>query len=401
MVSVVQAQEIIGESIGVAGKVDRLVLDAAGFVLRETVSAAREYPPFDRVTMDGIGIDYKEYESGRRSFCIAGIHGAGSEPPVLVDSKNCFEVMTGSVCPQGVNCVVPVEMLAVKDGVAIIVEESEKLIFGWNIHPQGSDCPAGKELLRPGQLLNSTSVAVAASEGKSTVQVSKLPRIAVISSGDELVDLDEVPKPWQIRRSNSYAIASQLKEMNLADVEIFHIDDDKDEIKKIVEGILVDYDFVIMSGAVSKGKFDYIPVVLDELKVEKKFHCVTQRPGKPFWFGVSENGKAVFALPGNPVSAVTGFRRYIVPALLQHLGRQPLKRIACLNGEYRFKKPFTYFLPVKVSYEGATLTAVPHSVNGSGDFSSLAESDGFIELVAEEAVFLSGHEADYYPWNEV
>ena len=400
MVSVQEAQELISQSICSAKAIARPVLDAAGFVLQESVFAAREYPPFDRITMDGIGIGYTQYEEGRRSFVIAGVHGAGSAAPELINVETCFEVMTGSVCPVGIDCVIPVELIVVKDGVATIVDESTQISRGWNIHPQGSDCPAGTVLLKPGLLLNATSIAVAASEGKSLVKVSQLPRVAVVSSGDELVDLDQEPKPWQIRRSNSYAMASQLKEMNLAEVEIFHLDDDKDEIRQGVETILEEFDVVIMSGAVSKGKFDYIPEVLEELKVNKLFHCVTQRPGKPFWFGVSEQGKAVFALPGNPVSAVTGFRRYIVPALLQYLGRQPLTRKANLKGGFSFKKAMTYFLPVCVNFEGAVLTASAHAVNGSGDFSSLSGSDGFLELPAEQTVFENGFTADFYPWNE-
>lgn len=401
MVSVPQANDIILQNLVSISCEEVNILESSGCVLAESIFAERDYPPFDRVTMDGIGINYESYKNGRRSYKIAGTHGAGSESPILTCIDSCYEVMTGSVAPQGVDCVIPVELLKVEGGIAEIVDESSSIVKDWNIHHQGSDCLAGTELLKPGILLDSTSIAVAASEGKDSIKVNKRPKIAVVSSGDELVDLDETPHPWQIRRSNSYAIASELEKLKLAEVSIFHLIDDKEDINNKVSSILEEYDSVILSGAVSKGKFDFIPGVLADLNVEKLFHHVSQRPGKPFWFGKTKEGKPVFALPGNPVSAVSGFRRYVVPCLLKSLGIKALKRKVRLTSEFKFKKSFTYFLPVNVNFSGAVFEATPASVNGSGDFSSLALTDGFVELPAEFEVFPEGFEADYYPWNEI
>ena len=400
MVSVPQANDIILQNLMQKFKEEVNILQSSGRVLAEPVFAERDYPPFNRVTMDGIGIKYESYKNGQRSFKIAGIHPAGAKPPILTCMDSCFEVMTGSVCPEGIDCVIPVELLKVENGIAQVVDESPKISQDWNVHEQGSDCKAGKELLKSGLLLDSTSIAVAASEGKEQIKVLQLPKIAVVSSGDELVSLAEEPKPWQIRRSNSYAIASELEKLKLGKVEIFHIIDDKDDITKTVGEILENFDSVILSGAVSKGKFDFIPGVLEELQVEKLFHHVSQRPGKPFWFGRTKDGKPVFALPGNPVSAVTGFRRYIVPSILSSMEIEPLKRTVKLKAEFKFKKKFTYFLPVTVKFNASTFEAQPTPVNGSGDFSSLALTDGFVELPAEMEVFPEGMEVDYYPWNE-
>ncbi|MCM8531755.1 MAG: molybdopterin molybdotransferase MoeA, partial [Lentisphaeraceae bacterium] len=337
--------------------------------------------------------------AGVREFKIAGVVGAGDEPMSLDSRQTCLEVMTGAVCPPGVDCIIPVELLKVENGIAKIVEESPQIKSSWNIHPQGSDCPAGTVLLKPGQLLDSSSIAVAASEGAFNIKVAKPAKIAVISSGNELVALDEVPKPWQIRRSNSYTIAAQLKAMKLGEVSVYHVNDDKEVLIDKFRELLEDYDCLIMSGAVSKGKFDYIPEVLDHLKVEKKFHCVTQRPGKPFWFGVSESGKPVFALPGNPVSTVVGFTRYIIPALCKYIGRnyQPLS--VTLAEPFTFKKSLTYFLPVKLSQDGQSFTVCPSPVNGSGDFSALAQTDGFVELAADVTNFEKGYVTNFYSWN--
>ncbi|MCM8526341.1 MAG: molybdopterin molybdotransferase MoeA [Lentisphaeraceae bacterium] len=401
MVSVPQANDIILQNLMAVSTEGVNILESSGRILAESVFAERDYPPFNRVTMDGIGIKFDSYKNGRKSFKIVGTHSAGAKPPVLTCIDSCYEVMTGSVAPEGIDCVIPVELLRVENGVAEIVDQSPNISKDWNIHQQASDCPAGTELLKPGLMLDSTSIAVAVSEGKETVLVKKKPRIAVVSSGDELVGLNENPKPWQIRRSNSYAIASELEKLKLAEVEIFHIVDDKEDINKTVSEILQKFDSVILSGAVSKGKFDFIPGVLEDLKVEKLFHHVSQRPGKPFWFGKTQEGKPVFALPGNPVSAITGFRRYIIPNILKSFGIQPLQRKVRLTADFSFKKSFTYFLPVTVAFNGAVFEAEPKPVNGSGDFSALALTDGFVELPAELETFPAGFEADYYPWNEI
>ena len=402
MISVAEAQKIILQKMKSADVAELPILQSAGAVLAEKVKAERDYPPFDRVTMDGIGISFSQYAAGRRDFAILGVVGAGYKAPPLEDKNGCLEVMTGAVCPAGIDCVIPVELIEVNDGVATIVDESSNIQANWNIHPQASDCPADTVLLEEGLLLDACSIAVAASEGKEQIKVKKRPRLAVISSGDELVALHEKPQPWQIRRSNNYAIAAQLEQMKLADVEVFHINDDKVGIKNSLEKIIADFDYLILSGAVSKGIFDYLPEVLDSLGVEKHFHRIQQRPGKPMWFGTTSQGKAVFALPGNPVSAVSCFRRYVVPALAKFLGMPTKPRKAVLSEDFTFKKTMTYFLPVRTHFdENGTLQATPVKVNGSGDFSTLAQTDGFIELEAEIQNFSKGHVAAYYAWDKI
>lgn len=402
MVSVSKAEKLILDNIGSSAVQSVPVLESSGRVLAQEIIAERDYPPFDRVTMDGIGVNYDSFGAGVRSYKIAGIVGAGDEPLELKDRLNCLEVMTGAVCPPGVDCIIPVEMIKVEDGIATVIEESDKITSGWNIHPKGSDCSSGTVLLKPGLILNSASIAVAASEGAAQVKVYGKPKIAIISSGNELVALNETPKPWQIRRSNSYTIAAQLEALKLADVEVFHVQDEVGAITERFEKLLKDFDMLVMSGAVSKGKFDYIPGVLDSLGVKKLFHCVTQRPGKPFWFGVSSDKKPVFALPGNPVSTVAGFTRYILPALYKHVGAGDYKPIkVTLSNGFKFKKSLTYFLPVKVSQKGSQILAEPAPVNGSGDFSALAYTDGFVELPAELAEYPAGMEVDFYSWDKL
>ncbi|MDQ2753581.1 MAG: molybdopterin molybdotransferase MoeA, partial [Bacteroidota bacterium] len=234
-------------------------------------------------------------------------------------------------------------------------------------------------------------ISVAASIGKSRLLVKKLPKAVVISSGDELVPVDETPSPFQIRRSNGYTIAAALKTFKI-EADILHIPDDPDITRQKIGECLQNYDVIILTGGISMGKFDYIPKALEELSVHKLFHKVQQRPGKPFWFGVAENGVVVFALPGNPVSTFMCFYRYIMPWLQTSLGVDFTNgQYAILNKDFSFKSPLQYFLQVKLklSCEGQLL-AEPLEGNGSGDFANLPDTDAFMELPLERNNFTKG-----------
>ena len=224
----------------------------------------------------------------------------------------------------------------IKDGIATI--NLKELKFRQNVAKQGEDRTTGKRILRAGHVISPAEVAVAATVGKSNLLVSRLPNTIIISSGDELIDIDKTPEPYQIRKSNVYNIHSELKKMGYrCGYDSFKMTTKMKSIshlKKIVE----EYEVVIMSGGVSMGKFDYFPQVLEELKVEKLFHKVTQRPGKPFWFGKKKDGPVVFALPGNPVSTFVGVLRYVIPWLKASLGLEPLSRpMAILAEDHSFK----------------------------------------------------------------
>jgi molybdopterin molybdotransferase len=159
-------------------------------------------------------------------------------------------------------------------------------------------------------------MGIIAANGYAEVQVYEEPSIAVISTGDELVDLGDFPQDHQIRRSNPYALKAELNCFQFNRVDLFHLHDDRAELFSELKKILEQYDILVLSGGVSAGKYDFLPQIFADLGVKEIFHKVSQRPGKPFWFG-SKVEKLVFALPGNPVSAVTCLRRYVVPALLE------------------------------------------------------------------------------------
>jgi len=243
-------------------------------------------------------------------------------------------------------------------------------------------------------------IAVAASCGYATLTVSQQPKIAVIASGDELVEIDAPVAAHQIRRSNDYAIRAGLQLAGYPHVARFHSRDVRSEIEHLLWHILAEFDVVIVTGGVSKGKFDYLPAELERQGVQKRFHGVAQRPGKPLWFGVSARRTPVFALPGNPVSAYTCLHRYVLPALAHASGQRvspPLP--VALSSAVTFKPQLAYLLPVKLSTgPGAERLASPDPSNTSGDFAGLLGTDGFIELPGDITHFPVGTLAPFRPW---
>jgi molybdopterin molybdotransferase len=356
-------------------------------ILAEDIHADRDFPPFDRVTMDGIAIRYAAFDLGRRSFEVCGIAPAGAPKVKLENAAGCIEVMTGAVMPEGADTVIRYEDVNIENGSATI--SVDQLRFKQNIHFQGEDRIKGSLLIKSGVEISSAEIGVCATVGKSTLKVLKLPKVLVISSGDELVEVTEVPLPHQIRKSNIGSLRALLQDFDIH-AESAHLNDDFDEIKRLVAGYLDTYDIILMSGAVSKGKFDFLPKVLEELGVEKHFHKVKQRPGKPFWFGTYQK-TAVFAFPGNPVSTFVCAAYYLRSFLQASFGLSTNWPVAQLAEEVVFKPEMGYFLEVKIqqSETGESL-AVPVKGNGSGDLANLLEADGFILLAEGKTTYSKG-----------
>jgi molybdopterin molybdotransferase len=372
--------------------------DLGGTVLREAVVATRDQPPFDRVTMDGIALSTAAYERGRRTFRIAGTQAAGAAPLTLEDPDACLEVMTGAMCPVGCDCVIPVENIAVRDGTAHLLEQAT-VARRLNIHVRGLDSRLGDALLQPGTRLGPAEVAVLAANGRTSALVTCVPRIMVISTGDELIEPGQATEDWQIWRSNAYAVVTALRRRGYAHVAQDHVPDDLATLRTRLRAHLDSHDVLVLSGGVSMGRFDYIPQVLDELGVRVVFHKVSQRPGKPMWFGVSTGGKAVYALPGNPVSTLICLVRYVLPGLEAASGAPTTSVEQVALGEpFEVKVPLTTFTPVLLTASGVQRAALPRPTRGSGDFISLVGTHGFVELPPGPRVFESGTPAGLYCW---
>lgn len=364
-----------------------------GAYLAEDLVADRDFPPFDRVTMDGIAIAYKTFANGQREFPLEQIAPAGAPQKTLKQSSNCIEVMTGSIMPKQADTVIRYEDLKIEDGKATVLPDA--LQHRQNIHFKGMDIARGSVIVPKGNRISSAEINIAAAVGKANLKVRELPDAVIISTGDELVDVDQSPEMHQIRRSNIYGIQSTLKQWGIR-AELQHLPDDKIAMERIIRRLMKQFDLFIFTGGVSKGKFDYLPEVLESLKIEKHFHKIQQRPGKPFWFGSSKDGAKVFALPGNPVSSFVCVYMYLDFWLKKSLGIPSVPLYVRLKKEVHFKPDLVYFLEASLeSGTDGTLLANPVKGNGSGDFANLVRTDGFLVLPQNKSEFSEG---EVYPF---
>ncbi|MFN8671250.1 MAG: molybdopterin molybdotransferase MoeA [Candidatus Sericytochromatia bacterium] len=434
MITVDEAEKIILEETKELFDIENINLEKSfSRVLRENIYSDREQPPFDRVAMDGIAIKYESLKNN--SFIIQGIQSAGMPPLELTSLDNCIEVMTGAVLPLGCDCVIKVEDLEIKNNIAYLKDDIT-IDFFQNIHKKGIDHPKNAEVIKEKTKILPTHIAILASVGKHIIKVTKNPSIAIISTGDELVNIEQDVLPHQIRMSNAYAIQSALNSLGYNETKIFHLKDDKVELLDKIANILLKFDTVILSGGVSMGKFDFIPQVMKELEVETLFHKISQKPGKPFWLGKTKDKKLVFGLPGNPVSVLVCFYRYIIPFLIKKSGLDLENKKVILKETYnKFKTScgvstpqeegcggiapippktsehssevfsnnkinLTSFLPVNISYDNngfLVANIVPN--NGSGDYYSISKSDGFVEIEKDKKVFEKGSLVKFFSWS--
>jgi molybdopterin molybdotransferase len=362
---------------------------ALGRVLAENIKADRDLPPFNRVTMDGIAVNYDAIADGISTFRIKATQAAGDEPVDIEEHTECVEIMTGAMLPGTADTVIRYEDLELRAGLATLVTNEIKK--GQNIHYKGIDKKQDDFVATVGQMVTPAIISLVASVGEMELRVKKMPKVIILSSGDELVEVDQTPSPYQIRRSNNYTIKAVLKQHNL-EADMLHLPDNPEIIKKQLKNCFENYDVLLLSGGVSMGKFDHIPKALEELEVNQLFHKVQQRPGKPFWFGRHDNGQLVFAFPGNPVATFMCLHRYFLPWLQASLGVKSKPSVyAVLNNRISFHFPLKYFLQVKLhNNEYCQLMATPIEGNGSGDFANLADTDAFIELPLEKNEFKKG-----------
>jgi molybdopterin molybdotransferase len=389
MTTVEQAEKLILAQLKDYGTESLPFEQTLGRVLAKAIKADSDLPPFNRVTMDGIAINYQAIENGIHRFHIKATQAAGDEPVTINELDECIEIMTGAVMPASVNTVIRYEDVEIRTGLASVLTRDIKK--GQNLHLQGSDKKQNDTLAAAGRMITPAIISLAASVGKTHLLVKRMPRVVIISSGDELVDVHQTPSPYQIRKSNNYTIKAVLQQHALQP-DMVHIPDDPDVTRQQIQRCLQNYDVLLLSGGISMGKFDYIPQALQDSQVEKIFHKVAQRPGKPFWFGGHHNGAVIFAFPGNPVATFMCLHKYFLRWLKATLSfAEQLPVYAVLDKDFTFQPALQYFLQVKLhSNPQGQLMASPIEGNGSGDFANLADTDAFLELPLERSDFKAG-----------
>lgn len=395
MVTVEKATEIILAQTIDFGIEKVNLKNAVGRVLAEDLEADRDFPPFNSIRMDGIVINYAAFAKGKLSFKIEQTCGAGMPQATLENpDENCIEIMTGAVCPVGADTSIRYEDLKIEDGVATI--QIEDIREKQNVQIKGMNRTKGEIICKKGAVISAGHIGVASTVGKPFLKVKKLPKVTVLSSGDELIPVAKQPLPHQIRRSNAHAISAQLFPFKLKP-KLTHLPDNEKIIKEKLAELFLENEVLILSGGVSMGKFDYIPQAMIDLGVKQLFYKVKQRPGKPFWFGKHrETGTLVFAFPGNPVSTFVGVQMYFLPWLRKNLGieEKPLPS-AILAEDISFKPDLVRWCQVKIEFspEGKIL-AYPQIGKGSSDHANLVKSDGWVRLPQGKELFKKG---EVYP----
>jgi len=363
------------------------VWEALGLVLAEEVKTDREYPPFDRSTRDGYAVRTKEVVPGAKLTCVGEIKAGDTvSEPLAVGT--CVQIMTGAAVPAGADAVVMIEHTH-REGDVVRFERAAQA--GQNIVPRGSEALAGQTLMKPGMRLGYAELALAAQVGAAELKCAKKPRVAILSTGDEVVPVEAVPGAFQIRNSNSVSLAAQVRVAGGEPVALGNAADRVEELGEKIERGLKE-DVLVLSGGVSMGKYDLVEKVLKAMGAEFYFDAVAIRPGKPAVFGMCQK-KPVFGLPGNPVSTMVTFELFVVPAidLLSGAEARSLPMMEARLGEALNEKPgLAHFLPARVEWRGGAPEVKALKWQGSGDIVALAKANCFLVVPADRDKIATG-----------
>lgn len=372
MISLKEAQRLVREQARSFGKEIVMLEDAVGRVLAEPVIADRDYPPFNRATMDGIAIKSADWNNGIRSFDLLETIYAGKKATSDIRSGACYKIMTGAAVPAGVDTVIRKEDISENEN-RLTVNVSE-IYAGQHIAEKGSDVTKDSVIIQPPFMINPGSVTTLASLGYDEVKVASLPSVGIITTGDEVQPIDAPVNEVQIRNSNQHLLKALLRPWNIKPAGVTHVNDHTAALLQTINRHKHN-DILILSGAVSAGDADFVPEVLIAAGAGNIFHKVAIRPGKPIWFGKFKNGTVVFALPGNPFSTFVTFKLFIEAFLLACFGLPEKKWLHLPFDGTRIKKiSLDEFFPVMIG--GDPALATPVAFNTSGDITAVMKADG-------------------------
>jgi molybdopterin molybdotransferase len=366
---------------------------ARGRVLAEDVLADRNYPPFDRSTRDGYAVRPSDASQPGSELRLVGESRAGVPFAGSVRAGECVRILTGAALPDGANAVVMQEYARV-DGDTVAFDRAATA--GQNIVPAAAEARSGETLVARGTRLGYAELALVAQVGAVRVPVARRPRVAILSTGDEIVDVSKTPGPFEIRNSNSVSLAAQVALAGGEPIVLGNAPDEVAELRARIQRGL-DSDILVLSGGVSVGTYDLVEPVLRELGAEFFFDSVAIRPGKPAVFG-SCRAKPVFGLPGNPVSTMVTFELLVVPAIeiLGGATPRPLPLFkARLAHPVNEKPPLAHFLPARLTWPGPEVEMI--SWEGSGDVRALVRGNCFLVVHGEKQKFDAGEWVDVLP----
>lgn len=405
MISHTQARQIVIEKVaslimrqgGIGRAAETVPLTTAlNRVMSQQIVADRDYPPFHRATRDGFAVRSADCSAGPAKLTLIGEVRAGDSFTGEVGSGECVQIMTGAPVPRGADAVVMIEHTQPgEDEVSV----QQTVSAGQNVVAAGSEARKGEILLSAGTRIGYTEMAIAAQVGAAQISVTRRPRVAVLSTGDEVVNYDERPRPFQIRNSNNVSLAAQAMLAGAMPISLGNAPDSPEDMRVRIERGLLKEDVLIISGGVSMGKYDLVESVLKGMGGELFFDAIAIRPGKPAVFGICKN-KPVFGLPGNPVSTMVTFELLVAPALDLLSGTQPrtlplLK--AKLAAAVKQKAALTHFLPAQVMWDSTGAVVKELDWQGSGDIVALAQANCFLVVHDSRLEMAAGDWADVLP----
>lgn len=367
---------------------------ALGHVLAQQIHADRDYPPFNRSTRDGYAVHASEAKPGSSLRC-AGEIKAGDTVTQPLPPGTCIQIMTGAAVPPDADAVVMIEFTK-RSGGSVTFERPTQP--GQNFVPRGSEAHADDLALQPGVRLGFAELAVAAQVGAATLHCYKKPRVAILSTGDEVVPITETPGPFHIRNSNTISLAAQIQLAGGEPAPLVNALDRVDDLSAKIEQGLQE-DILVLSGGVSMGKYDLVESVLKGMGAEFFFDAVAIRPGKPAVFGCCRN-TLIFGLPGNPVSTMVTFQLFVIPAIdiLSGAEPRPLPLLeATLAEPLNEKSGLTHFLPALLEWSSAAPTVFPLRWQGSGDIAALTRANCFLVVVSDHPAIPAGGKVSVLP----
>jgi molybdopterin molybdotransferase len=394
----ISADEALAQVLGSVSTlgVERVsIRDALGRILAEEIRSSRDIPGFENSAMDGYAVRAADVsavsESSPKRLRVVETIAAGSMPTVRLKAGEAARIMTGAPVPEGADSIVPVERTRSSDGVVEIMKEPT---LGEFVRPRGEDLRVGETVMAPGKRLSPSDIGMLASLNHAMVDVWRRPRVSIVSTGDELVDVDQVPSGAQIVNSSAYALAAAAAEAGGEAVILKVARDQPEEIRaRLSEGVALDA--MLSTGGVSVGDFDHVKQLLDDLGMRTLFHGVAQKPGRPLKYGLI-GGRPVFGLPGNPVSTLVCFYLYVRPALLKMAGHGALglpRVTARCAVDIKVAANLTEFVRVRLERRDGELYALPAGSQGSNILSALSRADGLLVGPAKETLLKAGFQA--------
>ncbi len=397
MIEIEAALQLIADTARQLAAESLPLSDVAGHVLAADITSDVDSPPFDKAMMDGFGVRSEDFAAGIRQFPVVAQITAGTSFDETVQPGEAVQIMTGAPVPSGIDAVVMVEQTsqAISGGDAVVTMEAARCLPGQNILKRATAMSVGETILPTGRVIRSEDIGVLAEAGAATCPVIRKPTLAVLATGDELVDVSSRPAANQIRNSNGPMLASLARELcsNVADLGIGV--DDREQLAALVQRGL-SYDVLVLSGGVSAGTRDMVPAVLQELGVEQVFHKVKIKPGKPIWFGTRTGpgtvNSWVFGLPGNPVSSMVCFHVFVAPLLLRLAGCDPQQRqlSAQLARDHSQRPGRTTYWPSRLEWTDDQWLVEPLDWKGSADLKTLAAANCFVVFDGARDTFRTG-----------